>query len=191
MTESSSRYRYDTIQEYNSTLKTLTEQYRVKLKKYQRRITAIDVTVYSISGVLASAGIILSSVTMTAPVVVPVIISSLATLAGVATAVTKKISSCVQTKLADYRDRYTIVSDAYSKLSTMFSTNLDDEVITAEEFSAMSDCYNIAMTKLESTNNNSNGGITSTNSDKYQSDSKKYKSDTNKDDINSINKTGI
>ena len=88
--ESSSRYRYDTIEEYNSTLKSLVEQYRIKLKKYQRRITAIDVTVYSISGVLASAGIILSSVTMTAPIVVPIVISSIATIAGVATAVTKK-----------------------------------------------------------------------------------------------------
>ena len=41
----------------------------------------------------------------------------------------------------------------------MFSEDIDDEVITAEEFSAMSPLYNSAMTKLEEVNNNNNDKI--------------------------------
>ena len=96
---------------------------------------------------------------MTAPVVVPIVISSIATLAGITTAIPKKVSSCSQCKLGNYRRRYTIVSDAYTQLSSMFSEDIDDEVITAEEFSAMSALYNSAMTKLEEINNNNNDKI--------------------------------
>ena len=90
----SMQYRYDTIKEYTTTLKSLSEQYQTKIKKYRRRITAIDVTVYSIYCVLASAGIILSSVTMIAPVAVPIAISAIATLAGMTTAITKQYLVC-------------------------------------------------------------------------------------------------
>jgi len=73
-------------------LKTLADEYEIKIKKYRRRITAIDVAVYSVSGVMAGVGIILSLVTMIAPIAVPIAISVVTTLAGVATAITKKLS---------------------------------------------------------------------------------------------------
>jgi hypothetical protein len=154
-------------------LKSLSEQYQEKIKKYKRRITAIDVTVYSISGVLASAGIILSSVTMIAPIAVPITISAISTIAGVACAITKKISSCSQSKLRDYIYKYNVVVDASSKLSTLISKSIDDNVITDEEFSLISSSYNAVMLKLEHNNNNNNvvdNGTPPTNSIKYGPD---------------------
>jgi len=90
MTSTPSQYRYDTVKEFSIKLKTLAEEYSMKIKKYRRRITVIDVTVYSVSGVMAGAGIILSSVAMIAPIAVPIAISVVTTIAGVATAFTKK-----------------------------------------------------------------------------------------------------
>ena len=75
-------YRYNTAREYAAGLKARSEQYYQQIKKYNRRITAIDVAVYSVSGVMASAGVILSSVTMMAPIAVPIAISAVTTLAG-------------------------------------------------------------------------------------------------------------
>jgi hypothetical protein len=48
---------------------------------------------------MAGAGIILSSVAMIAPIAVPIAISAVTTIAGVANAITKKLSSCAQEKL--------------------------------------------------------------------------------------------
>ena len=191
MTSSSpSQYRYDTITKFSTELKALAEEYAIKIKKYRRRITAIDVAVYSVSGIMAGTGIILSSVTMIAPIAVPIAISAVTTIAGVANAITKKLSSCSQEKLNDYTLKHQIASNGYTQLSTLMSSSIDDSLITVEEFSAMVSIYDSAISKLETTNNN-NDGITSTNSGKYRSNSKKYKSGTNEDDINSINKTGI
>ena len=50
------------------------------MKKYHRRVTAIDVAVYSVSGVMAGAGIVLSSVTMIAPIAIPIAISAATTV---------------------------------------------------------------------------------------------------------------
>jgi hypothetical protein len=58
---------------------------------------------------------------MTSPIVVPVVISAVATIGGVITAITKKILSCSTTKLHKYLSRYTTASNAYSQLSTIFS----------------------------------------------------------------------
>ena len=57
---------------------------------------------YSVSGVMVGAGIIPSSVTMIAPVVVPVCKTAATTIAGVATAITQVLSSCPQGKLNEY-----------------------------------------------------------------------------------------
>ena len=89
--EFQSQYRYDTVKQFLTKLKTLTDEYERKVKKYRRRITAIDVTVYPVSGIMAGAGIILSSVTMIAPIALPIAISTVTTIAGIATAITKKI----------------------------------------------------------------------------------------------------
>ena len=139
---------------------------------------------------LASAGIILSSVTMVAPIAVPITISAISTIAGVATAITKKISSCSQSKLREYIYKYNTAVDASTKLSTLISSSVDDNIITDAEFSAISLIYNSAMSKLEKfvlerdNNNNVVTGSTPTNSIKY-------KTDTNKHDINNINETRI
>ena len=133
---------------------------------------------------LASAGIILSSVTMIAPIAVPIAISAITTLAGITTAITNKISSCSQSKLRDYISKYNTAIDASSKLSTLISSYVDDNIITDAEFSMITSTYNTAMLKLERNNNNNDivNGTTPTNSVKYNSG-------TNKHDINNINKT--
>ncbi len=147
------QYRYDTVKEYSAKLKTLANEYQIKIKKYRRRITAIDGTVYSVSGLLAGAGIILSSVTMIAPVAVPIVISAITTVACISTAITKKISSCSQAKLTDYLTKYTITEGAYSRISAMISNALDDSVITADEFCTITELYNSTMTKISTTGN--------------------------------------
>jgi hypothetical protein len=145
---------------------------------------------------MAGAGIILSSVTMIAPIAVPIAISAVTTLAGVATAITKILSSCSQRKLNEYTVKHQIASNGYSHLSSVISSSIDDTVITEDEFSAMVRIYDSAMksvefTKLEmennfNNNNNNNNNVrdiartTSTNS-------RKYHPVTNKYDINNIN----
>ena len=163
----SSQYRYDTVKEFLTKLKTLTDEYEIKIKKYRRRITAIDVTVYSVSGIMAGAGIILSSVIMIAPIAFPIDISAVTTIAGVATAITKKISSCSQEKLNDYTVKHQIASNGVSQLSSLISSSIDDTIITEDEFSAMVRIYDAAMksvAKLELVNDNINNvsGTTST-----------------------------
>jgi hypothetical protein len=187
MTSSSpSQYRYDTITKFSTELKALAEEYAIKIKKYRRRITVIDVTVYSVSGVMAGTGIILSSVTMIAPIAVPIAISAVTTIAGVANAITKKLSSCAQEKLNEYTVKHQIASSCYTQLSSLISSSIDDSLITDDEFSAMVRIYNSAISKLETINNNNNviNRVTSTNSNKYNSGTNKY-------DINNINKPGI
>ena len=191
---SSSQYRYDTVKEFSMKLKTLADEYAIKIKKYRRRITAIDVTVYSVSGIMAGTGIILSSVTMIAPIAVPIAISAVTTIAGVASAITKKLSSCSQEKLSEYKVKYQIVSNGYSQLSSLISSSIDDTIITEEEFSSMVRIYDAAVSKLEMKivndenlldfNNDNNNNVSRTTS----TNSRKYHSATNKNDINSINK---
>ena len=112
------------------------------------------------SGVMAGNGIILSSVTMIAPVAVPICILKVTTNAGVATAITKKLSSCSQIKLNDYTVKHHIVSNAHSQLSTMISSSIDDSFISDDEFLAMVRLYDSTMSKMESNfndfNNNNN-----------------------------------
>ncbi len=141
-------FRYETIKEYSVKLKLLADEYQIKIKKYQRRITVFDVTIYSVSGFLTGAGIILSSVIMISPIAVPIVISSIATLAGISTAIIKKLSSCSQDKLNDYLAKYIIIEDAYLRISSMISTSLDDSVITGEEFTKITELYNSTMTKI-------------------------------------------
>ena len=117
---------------------------------------------------LASTGIILSSVTMIAPIAVPIAISAITALAGVTTAITKKVSSCSQSKLNSYQRKYTTASEGFSRISTMISSGLDDEVISGDEFSAITAVFDSTMKKLEQDNNNNNvTRNTSTNSGKY------------------------
>jgi hypothetical protein len=180
----SSQYRYDTVKEFLSKLKTLTDEYEIKIKKYRRRITAIDVTVYSVSGILAGAGIILSSVTMIAPIAVPIAISAVTTFAGIANAITKKISSCSQEKLSEYKVKHQKVSNGYSQLSSLMSSSIDDTIITEEEFTEMVRIYDSAMKNDFKNDINNNVARVSTTS----TDSRKHHPEENEHDINNINK---
>ncbi|KAL3876523.1 hypothetical protein ACJMK2_034364 [Sinanodonta woodiana] len=118
---------------------------------------------------------------MIAPIAVPICISAAATIAGLISIITKKISSCSQKKLQDYIVKYDIVSTAYLELSVLISLSLDDTFISDDEFSAMVQIYDLAISKLKQDNNNNDnnsndcvdsdiGRITSTNSNKYNSD---------------------
>ncbi len=182
--EVASNFRYDTVKEFSMKLKTLADEYAIKIKKYRRRITAIDVTVYSVSGIMAGTGIILSSVAMIAPIAVPIAISAVTTIAGVANAITKKLSSCSQEKLSEYKVKYQIASNGYSQLSSLISSSIDDTIITEEEFSSMVRIYDAAVSKLEIENDNNNNDVNRTSS----TNSRKYHSATNKNDIDRINK---
>ena len=144
-------------------------------------------SVYSVSGVMAGAGIILSSVTMIAPIAVPIAISAVTTLAGVATAITKKLSSCSQGKLNEYTVKHQIASNGYSQLSSLISSSIDDTVITEDEFSAMVRIYDSAM-KLEIVNDNNNNNNVSDIASTTSTNSKKCHLVTNKHDIININK---
>ena len=104
---------------------------------------------YSVSGVMAGTGIILSSVTMIALVTVPICKSVVTTIAGVTTAITKQLSSCSQIKLNDYTVKHHIVYNAHSQLSTLISSSIDDSFISDDEFSAMVRLYYSTMSKLE------------------------------------------
>ena len=192
----SSQYRYDTVKEFSMKLKTLAEEFAIKIKKYRRRITVIDVTVYSVSGIMAGTGIILSSVTMIAPIAVPIAISALTTIAGVATAITKKLSSCSQRKLNEVTIKHQIASSGYSQLSSLISSSIDDSIITEDEFSAMVRIYDSVVSKLEEfqienvsleikNNNNNNDNVIARTA---STNSRKYQTETNKYDINNINK---
>ena len=86
----SSQYRYDTVREFQTNIRTLADEYGTKIKKYRRRINIIDVTVYSVSGVITGAGFILSSVTMVATIAVPIRISAASPIAGVVSIITIK-----------------------------------------------------------------------------------------------------
>ena len=85
----SHQYRCDLIREFQTKLEKLVNKYREKTKKYRKRINIIDIAVYSTSGVITGAGIILSSVTMIAPIAVPICISAVTTISGVISIITK------------------------------------------------------------------------------------------------------
>ena len=126
-----------------------------------------------------------------APIAVPIAISAATTIAGVATAITKKLSSCSQKKLSDVTARYRVVFDAYSKLSELISLSLDNSVISDVEFSTMTQLYNSAMLKLE-IENNINNNVTETRRVSTTSTNRgEYHSDTSKHDINNINEPTI
>ena len=191
--DSPSHYRYNTAREYTADLKTRLEQYDKKIKKYHRRITAIDVAVYSMSGIMAGAGVLLSSVTMIAPVAVPIAISAVTTIAGVATAITKKLSSCSQKKLSEYTIKHHIVSDAYSKLSELISDSINDSDISGVEFFAMTRLYNSAMSKLEIEDSeyNSNNVAKRAGFSTASTDRGEHHTGEHKHDIDNINEARI
>ena len=191
--DSPSSYRYNTVRVYAADLKTRLEQYDRKMKKYHRRITAIDVAVYSVSGVMAGAGIVLSSVTMIAPIAIPIAISAATTVAGVATAITKKLSSCSQRKLYDYTMKHQVVFNAYSRLSELISGAIDDSHISDIEFSVMTQLYNSAVAKLEIENNfpDSNNVTKTRRGSTTSTDRGEHHSGTNKHDIDHINEARI
>jgi hypothetical protein len=161
------------------------------MKKYRRSVAIIDITVYSVSGVMASAGVIMSTVTMMAPIAVPIAISAATTIAAVATAITKKLSSCFQKKLSDYTARYRVVFDAYSKLSELISLSIDNSFISDVEFSTMTQLYNSAMLKLEIEDSVNNNVTTIQRTATASTNRGEYHSDTNKHDIDNIKKSTI
>jgi hypothetical protein len=94
------------------------------------------------------SGIILSSVTMIAQIAVTMCISAATTIAKVISLITNNISSCSQGKLHDYTVKFHTMSTAYTQLSSMISSSLDDTLISDDEFSRMVHVYNSAMSKL-------------------------------------------
>jgi len=125
---------------------------------------------------------------MIAHIAVPIAISALTTIAGVASAITKKLSSCSQGKLNEYTRKHQIASNGYSQLSSLISSSIDDTLITEEEFSAMVRIYDAAMIPKLETENNCNNVTKTRRVSTTSTNSRKYHSVTNKYDINSINK---
>lgn len=181
-------YRYNQVREWQSELKKVIDVYTLKVKKYRRRITVLDVLVYSVSAVVASTGVVLSAITpVTAVVTATICVSTSTTIAGVFGIIAKKISSCANTKLHNYTTALNAATDAYKKLSSLISSSLDARssssgAISDSEFELMSDTYNDFLNlnsrssdsrssdlKTKQINNNINdvNGTTSTNSHKH------------------------
>ena len=64
------------------------------------------------------------------------------------------------------------MSNAYSELSVLISSAINDQEISKEEFSNMVKLYNTAMLKLEIEHNFSDNNNVARNSSKYKRDSK-------------------
>ena len=97
--------------------------------------------------------------------------------------------------MQDYTVKHHIVSTAYSQLSTMISSSIDDEFISDDEFSAMVRLYDSTISKLENNFNNwkqqnnfNNNNVRDIGATIITSaDCREHHSDENNHDINSIN----
>jgi len=83
-------YRYNQAREWQDKLKSIVDTYMIKVKKYHRRVIVIDIIVYAVSAVVAGAGLVLSAVTMTSPLVITICVSASTTIAGVFNIIAKK-----------------------------------------------------------------------------------------------------
>ena len=167
------RYRCNQICKRLTKLNNFIDYYNTKIKKYKRRIVVIDVVVYSVSAVIAGTGLLLSTLTMTAPTVITIIVSASTTIAGVLGIIAKKIDTCTNAKLHDYMIKLHTVAEACSKLSLYVSSCVSDGEISDTEFAMMMKTYDDAFKVIandfnELNNNNNNNdrqGVTS--ADRY------------------------
>ena len=140
----SNQYRYDTVKEYQQKIQILIDKFSAKKESLYQIVSAIDITVYIISCILAGIGIILTSV-----VTSQIAIGGIAVLSNVIMAITKRLSSCSQNKYQENSIKLSIVTSAYDELSGLISAAMNDQDISDSEFSAIKNSFNSAMKKLE------------------------------------------
>ena len=138
------RHRYAQVCECQTKLKNIIDDYTIKVKKYRRRMVVIDIMVYSVSAVIAGTGLLLSTITMTAPAVVTIIVSTATTCAGIFSIISKKISTCTNDKLNEYIMKLHTATAAYTKLCSYISAYLGDGKISDEEFVTIMKTYDEA-----------------------------------------------
>jgi len=107
-------------------------------------MVVIDIIVYSVSAVIAGTGLLLSTITMTAPAVVTIVVSTSTTIAGILSIIAKKIATCTNTKLHEYIIKLHTATTAYSKLASYISLYLSDGKISDEEFATIMKTYDEA-----------------------------------------------
>ncbi len=107
-------------------------------------MVVIDIFVYSVSAIVAGSGLILSTLTMTAPAIITIIVSTSTTIAGILSIIAKKITTCANDKLREYMIKLHTATATYSKLSGYISTYLSDGKITDEEFATIIKTYDEA-----------------------------------------------
>jgi len=157
------RHRYNQACECLTKLKNTIDHYTVKVKKYRRRMVVIDIVVYSVSAVVAGSGLILSTLTMTAPAIITIIVSTSTTIAGIFSIIAKKITTCTNDKLREYMIKLHTATATYSKLSGYISTYLSDGKITDEEFATIIKTYDEAFKIVSDSNDKINGELNSNN----------------------------
>ena len=107
-------------------------------------MVVIDIVVYSVFAIVAGSGLLLSTLTMTAPAVIIIIVSTSTTIAGILSIIAKKIVTCTNDKLREYMIKLHTATSTYSKLSSCISTYLSDGKISDEEFATIMKTYNEA-----------------------------------------------
>ncbi len=137
------RHRYNQACKCQIELKNIIDEYTLKVKKCRRRIVVIYIVVYSVSAVVAGTGLLLSTLTMTAPAVLTIIVST-TTCAGILSIIAKKISTCTSDKLREYMLKLHTATADYTKLCSHLSLYLSDGKIFDEEFVTIMKTYDEA-----------------------------------------------
>ncbi len=153
------RHRYNQACEYLTKLKNTIDEYTVKAQKYRRRMVVIDIIVYSVSAIVTGSGLILSTLTMTAPAIMTIIVSTSTTIAGIFSIIAKKINTCTNDKLREYMIKLHTATAIYSKLSGYISTYLSDGKITDEEFAMIIKTYDEAFKIVNDSSNKVDGEL--------------------------------
>ncbi len=122
-------------------------------------MVVIDIIVYSVSAIVAGSGLILSTLTMTAPAIITIIVSTSTTIAGILSIIAKKIATCANDKLREYMIKLHTATTTYSKLSGYISTYLSDGKISDEEFALIIQTYNEAFRIVSDSGDNNQSKI--------------------------------
>ncbi len=149
------RHRYNQTCKCQTELKIIIDDYTLKVKKYRRCMVVIDIVVYSVSAVVAGTGLLLSTLTMTAPAFLTIIVSTTTTCAGILSIIAKKISTCASDKLHEYMMKLHTATAAYTKLCSHLSLYLSDGKIYDDEFVTIMKTYDKAF--IITSDNNKSG----------------------------------
>ena len=99
---------------------------------------------YTVYANVAGSRLKISTLTITAPAIKTIIISTSKTIAGILSIIAKNIAACANDKLREYMIKLHTATATYSKLSGYISTYLSDGKISDEEFATIIKTYDEA-----------------------------------------------